>query len=111
MKLQKKIMFDHVRLLEASLDAAVLTPTHSPPLATGVEICQCPAEYNNTSCQDPSIGYYRWYSNSTATSTIVIDLVGKARRCQCNGRSEICDKETGHCLVSVSNEMSNLILS
>lgn len=91
------------RLLEASLDAAVLTPTHSPPLATGVEICECPSEYNNTSCQDPSIGYYRWYNNQTTTitttSTIVIDLVGQARRCQCNGRSEVCERETGYCLV------------
>ncbi|XP_036145001.1 laminin subunit alpha-1 isoform X3 [Monomorium pharaonis] len=90
--------FTKATLLEASLDAAVLMPTHSPPLATGVEICQCPAEYNGTSCQDPSIGFYRWYKNTTATSTIVIDLVGQARRCQCNGRSEVCDRETGYCL-------------
>ncbi|XP_023288824.1 laminin subunit alpha-2 [Orussus abietinus] len=90
--------FQKITLLEASLDAAVLTPTHSPPLATGIEICECPPEYNSTSCQDPSLGYYRWYNNSTATSTIIIELVGEARRCQCNGRSEICDRETGHCL-------------
>ncbi|KAL6255156.1 hypothetical protein P5V15_013489 [Pogonomyrmex californicus] len=90
--------FTRTTLLEASLDAAVLTPTHSPSLATGVEICQCPPEYNGTSCQDPSIGFYRWYKNTTATSTIVIDLVGQARRCQCNGRSEVCDRETGYCL-------------
>nr|XP_012147088.1 PREDICTED: laminin subunit alpha-2 isoform X4 [Megachile rotundata]XP_012147089.1 PREDICTED: laminin subunit alpha-2 isoform X4 [Megachile rotundata] len=90
--------FTRTTLLEATLDAAVLAPTHTPPLATGIEICKCPAEYNSTSCQDPSIGYYRWYKNTTVTSTIVIDLVGEARRCQCNGRSEICDRETGHCL-------------
>nr|XP_034195684.1 laminin subunit alpha-1 isoform X1 [Osmia lignaria] len=90
--------FTKTTLLQASLDAAVLTPTHTPPFATGIEICKCPPEYNSTSCQDPSIGYYRWYKNTTVTSTIVIDLVGEARRCQCNGRSEICDKETGHCL-------------
>lgn len=90
------------RLLEASLDAAVLAPTHSPPLATGVEICQCPPEYNGTSCQDPSIGFYRWYKNTTTTSTIVIDLVGQAKRCQCNGRSDVCDIETGYCTVSIT---------
>ncbi|KMQ97151.1 laminin subunit alpha-1 [Lasius niger] len=90
--------FTKTTLLEASLDAAVLTPTHSPPLAIGVEICECPSEYNGTSCQDPSIGFYRWYKNTTATSTIVIDLVGQARRCQCNGRSDVCDRETGYCL-------------
>ena len=86
-------------LLEASIDAAVLTPTHIPQLAIGIEICQCPLQYNSTSCQDPSIGYYRWYNNTTVTSTIVIDLVGEAKPCQCNGRSDICNIETGHCLV------------
>ncbi|RLU21684.1 hypothetical protein DMN91_006060 [Ooceraea biroi] len=90
--------FTTTTLLEASLDAAILMPTHLPSLATGVEICKCPPEYNGTSCQDPSIGYYRWYKNTTATSTIVIDLVGQARRCQCNGRSDVCERETGHCL-------------
>ncbi|KAG7199623.1 hypothetical protein KM043_014226 [Ampulex compressa] len=90
--------FTRTTLLEASLDAAVLMSTHLPPLATGVEICRCPPEYNSTSCQDPSIGYYRWYKNTTATSTIVIDLVGQAKRCQCSGRSEICNRETGYCM-------------
>ncbi|XP_034944517.1 laminin subunit alpha-1-like isoform X2 [Chelonus insularis] len=89
--------FEEATLLEASLDVASLTPTHLPSLAIGVEICECPAEYNNTSCQDPSIGYYRWHNNVTTTSTIIIDLVGQAQRCQCNGRSEICDIETGYC--------------
>nr|XP_031843946.1 laminin subunit alpha-1 isoform X2 [Nomia melanderi] len=92
------VEFSRATLLEASIDVAVLTPTHTPLFATGVEFCQCPPEYNSTSCQDPSIGYYRWYQNTTVTSTIVIDLVGQAKRCQCNGRSEICDRETGHCL-------------
>ena len=97
------------RLLQASMDAAVLTPTHSPPVATGIEICECPPEYNSTSCQDPSIGFYRWHDNTTnAASTIIIDLVGKAKRCECNGRSEICDTETGHCLVSLIIEITLL---
>ncbi|KZC04266.1 Laminin subunit alpha-1 [Dufourea novaeangliae] len=90
--------FSTATLLEASIDVAIHTPTHTPSFATGVEICKCPPEYNSTSCQDPSIGYYRWYQNTTVTSTIVIDLVGQARRCQCNGRSEVCDRETGYCL-------------
>ncbi|XP_046413773.1 laminin subunit alpha-1-like [Neodiprion fabricii] len=90
--------FTKVVLLEASLDAAVLTPTRSPPFATDVEICKCPSEYTGTSCQDPNIGYYRWCNNEIATSTIVIDLIGQARPCQCNGRSGVCDTETGRCL-------------
>ncbi|XP_014473559.1 PREDICTED: laminin subunit alpha-1 isoform X3 [Dinoponera quadriceps] len=97
-KASDNIEFTRTTLLEASLDAAVLTPTHSPSLAIGVEICECPAEYNGTSCQDPSIGYYRWHMNTTATSTGVLDLVGQARRCQCSGRSDVCDRETGYCL-------------
>ncbi|XP_043600424.1 laminin subunit alpha-1 isoform X4 [Bombus pyrosoma] len=90
--------FIRTTLHEASIDAAVLTPMHIPQLATGVEICKCPPKYNSTSCQDPSIGHYRWYNNTTVTSTIVINLIGEAIPCQCNGRSDICDIETGHCL-------------
>ncbi|CAL7932952.1 unnamed protein product [Xylocopa violacea] len=90
--------FTKTTLLEASLDAAVLTPMHTPSLAISVEICKCPPQYNSTSCQNPSIGYFRWYKNTTVTSTIVIDLVGEARRCQCNRRSDVCDTETGYCL-------------
>ncbi|XP_048508975.1 laminin subunit alpha-1 [Athalia rosae] len=96
-------LFTKVVLLDATLDAAVLTPTRSPPFASDVEICECPPEYNGTSCQDPSIGYYRWYNNKKAISTIVIDLIGQARPCQCNGRSEICEIETGYCLNCTEN--------
>lgn len=100
------LIFD--RLLEASIDAAILTLTHAPPLASGVEQCSCPPEYDGTSCQDPSRGYYRWfesnftssYNVTTTIDTSFVELVGRARRCECNGRSDICDRETGHCLVS-----------
>ncbi|XP_017882648.2 laminin subunit alpha-1 [Ceratina calcarata] len=90
--------FTKTILADASIDVAVLTPTHIPAIATSVEICQCPPQYNSTSCQDPSIGYYRWYKNTTVTSTIVIDLIGEAKPCQCNRRSDVCHIETGHCL-------------
>ena len=33
--------------------AAALRP------AIGVEMCDCPPEFNSTSCQDPGRGYYR----------------------------------------------------
>lgn len=97
--------------MEASLDAAVLTPSHSPPVATGVEICKCPPEYNSTSCQDPSIGYYRWYNNNiiNSKSSAIIELVGHAKQCECSGRSEICDKETGECLVMILLRVSIVI--
>ncbi|XP_078049383.1 wing blister isoform X2 [Augochlora pura] len=90
--------FTKTTLLEASIDTAIQTATYTPSFASSIEICQCPPEYNGTSCQDPSIGYYRWYPNTTVTSTIVIDLIGQAKRCQCNGRTDICNQETGHCL-------------
>ncbi|XP_076279706.1 wing blister isoform X1 [Lasioglossum baleicum] len=90
--------FSKTTLLEASIDTAIRTATYTPSFATSIELCQCPPEYNSTSCQDPSIGYYRWYPNTTVSSTIVIDLIGQAKRCQCSGRTDICDQETGHCL-------------
>lgn len=88
------------RLRDVSLDTGILAPGGPPPLARGVELCDCPPQYNSTSCQDPSIGFYRWYDNNSISSTIVIQLVGEARPCQCNQRSKVCDIETGYCLVS-----------
>lgn len=89
------------RLRDVSLDTGILAPGRPPPLARGVELCDCPPQYNSSSCQDPSIGFYRWYDNNSISSTIVIQLVGEARPCQCNQRSRVCDIETGYCLVSL----------
>lgn len=46
-------------LRDLSLDVA--EPAFEPSLAgtPGVELCECPAKYNASSCQDPSRGYYR----------------------------------------------------
>ena len=91
-------------LLEASIDAAILVSSHSPPMAMGVEQCTCPSEYNGTSCQDPSNGYYRWreFNSSTISDeNNLVELVGRSKPCQCNGRSDVCHLETGHCLVSI----------
>lgn len=63
-----------------------------------VEVCDCPPEYNSSSCQDPSLGYFRYY-NTSASATIIIQTVGEARQCECNGRSDICNVDTGHCKV------------
>ena len=67
-------------------------------IALGVEKCSCPLKYSGLSCQDPGPGYYR---NRTNTYDIdyptIDDLVGHVVPCSCNGRSESCDKETGHC--------------
>lgn len=63
-----------------------------------VEVCDCPPEYNSSSCQDPSLGYFRYYNMSTS-ATIIVQTVGEARQCDCNGRSTICDIDTGSCKV------------
>ena len=72
-------------------------------MAHGIEVCECPAEYNSTSCQNPKLGYYRWYKREYITSTIIIDLIGQAKPCECNGRANICDTESGHCLNCTGN--------
>lgn len=88
------------RLLNVTLDTAIMLPGSPPPLAKGVELCECPRQYNSSSCQNPSIGFYRWYNPYLVNGTIIINLIGEAKPCECNGRSNICDTETGHCLVS-----------
>ena len=61
-------------------------------IALGVEMCDC-----GDSCQDPADGYYRW-RNYTDTSSLE-ELVGRVVPCECNNRTDFCDKETGQCLV------------
>lgn len=86
--------------LEVALPATNTSLTQKN-LAWGVEMCQCPSEYTGGSCQDPNRGYYRRYKYDYVSSTILIDLVGEAQPCQCNGRSDTCDRETGRCTVSI----------
>lgn len=90
--------FSRAVLCDVTLDTGILAPGKPPPLARGVELCDCPPQYNASSCQDPSIGFYRWYDNNSISSTIVIQLVGEARPCQCSQRSRVCNIETGYCL-------------
>ncbi|KAK6631889.1 hypothetical protein RUM44_006919 [Polyplax serrata] len=87
--------FNKAVLRDVSLDTAAAST--GLELAGGVELCECPPEYNSTSCQDPSIGFFRWYDKDVNTATILIQLVGEARPCDCNNRSTTCDIETGFC--------------
>lgn len=76
------------------LSPQILSVTHS------VELCECPDQYSSSSCQNPSIGYYRYYDNqTTAVSTIIIQVIGDAVPCNCNGFSSVCDVNSGACLV------------
>ena len=81
-----------------SLDVARPSSPGSPRQAVGVEQCECPPEYGGTSCQDPGRGYYRQYKAGYVESEIIIDLVGDSVPCQCNGRADSCESDTGHCL-------------
>lgn len=81
------------------IDTAIPVRGQLSPLAMSVEMCNCPDQYNATSCQDPSSGFYipppSWKNISK-----YIDLIGEALPCKCNGRSDTCDKDTGFCTVS-----------
>ncbi|BES88583.1 laminin subunit [Nesidiocoris tenuis] len=94
--------FVEARLREVTLDTAIAFPTTRAPSTTGIELCECPKNYNATSCQNPSLGFYRWRSGEV-TSTIIIDLIGEAKPCECNNRSSTCDMETGKCLDCADN--------
>ena len=54
-----------------------------------------------------SSGHYRWYKKNYIVSTIIIDLVGEARRCECSGRSETCNSETGVCQVMLRTRLKH----
>lgn len=94
------IIFYHYSLKDVTLDTATMTTKKTNHLTASqiVEVCDCPPEYNSSSCQDPSSGYFRYF-NTSASATIIIQTVGEARQCECNGRSTICDVDTGHCKV------------
>ncbi|XP_017881365.1 laminin subunit alpha [Ceratina calcarata] len=69
----------------------VTTEAYSPQysLASSVEQCQCPPNYQGLSCEECAPGYYRVESGPHG---------GYCVRCECNGHSDICDVDTGICL-------------
>lgn len=89
-----------LRLSNVSLDLAREISGKPPPRALSVEKCECPKEYEGTSCQNPNTGYFRYFPKPTDRNVTWIDLsIGKAKPCECNGLSQTCDRETGFCLV------------
>lgn len=92
---------DFHRLSNVSLDVAKGIAGKPPPRALSVEKCECPKEYEGTSCQNPNTGYFRYFPNPFEQNVTWIDVaVGKAKPCDCNGLSSDCDRETGYCIVN-----------
>ena len=62
------------------------------PIARSIEVCSCPPNYAGTSCETCARGFFKQYggTNGAHSYTCV--------PCQCNGQSDMCDVETGHCL-------------
>lgn len=61
-------------------------------LARTIEVCSCPPNYAGTSCETCAQGYYKQYSGTNGAHSYT------CVPCQCNGQSDMCDVETGHCL-------------
>ncbi|XP_050725715.1 laminin subunit alpha-like isoform X5 [Eriocheir sinensis] len=78
------------RLFSVSLDVPVTDgQVSSARQAVSVERCQCPSNYEGSSCEDCARGYYRAQRGPYG---------GYCVPCQCNGHSDVCDRETGRCL-------------
>ncbi|XP_070560391.1 basement membrane-specific heparan sulfate proteoglycan core protein-like isoform X2 [Ptychodera flava] len=75
-------------LSDISLDVAIPEST-GQPRATLVEDCQCPEGYGGLSCEDCASGYHRIRNNQ---------FLGSCIPCDCNGKSEQCDANTGVCM-------------
>lgn len=100
-KATETVQFTNVSLSNVSLDVGRYFKGRPPPRALSVEKCECPKEYEGTSCQDPNVGYFRYFGPPHDPEFSWIDrVVGTAKPCECNGLSSVCERETGHCLVS-----------
>ncbi|XP_023289722.1 laminin subunit alpha, partial [Orussus abietinus] len=75
-------------LTQVSLDVTTGTYRHNGVLASGVEQCQCPPNYQGLSCEECAPGYYRVQSGPYG---------GYCVKCQCNGHADTCDVATGVC--------------
>lgn len=96
-----KMNLNFFRLSNVTLETAIFISGSKNNLAIGVEVCQCPEMYEGTSCQNPADGYYRYKETMSETSHMNYEiLIGKSVKCECNNRSNRCDKETGYCEVN-----------
>ncbi|XP_034947491.1 laminin subunit alpha [Chelonus insularis] len=77
-----------VSLSDVTLDIATKEYSPGSVLASSVEQCQCPPNYQGLSCEECAPGYYRVESGPYGGSCV---------RCQCNGHADTCDVKTGIC--------------
>ena len=84
-------------LSDVMLDIATSDGTGS--LARNVEQCECPPNYRGTSCEECAHGYYRARTGP---------YLGACVPCQCNNKADICDPQTGECVVSQSDSEINI---
>ncbi|XP_076315805.1 laminin subunit alpha-like [Tachypleus tridentatus] len=78
-----------VRLATVMLDAAVEGPIADSLQAFRVERCQCPEQYQGTSCEECAPRYYRSKTGP---------YLGFCQECQCNNHADSCDVNTGECM-------------
>ncbi|XP_071537849.1 laminin subunit alpha isoform X2 [Panulirus ornatus] len=87
------------RLYNVSIDVPTADwPGPAARPALSVELCQCPLNYEGSSCEDCANGYYRAQRGPYG---------GYCVPCQCNGHADICDKETGKCLNCLHNTVGD----
>lgn len=107
MSLQRKILikfpFYFTSLSDVSLDQAIYVQGASNHHAVQIEQCECRTIHNGSSCQDPGNGYYRLRPPSPDDISQFEQFIGLVVPCDCSGRSDICDKETGQCLNCQNN--------
>ncbi len=73
---------------EPDMESDIDTQTMRP--AKTVERCECPTSYRGLSCESCQSGYYKLKGTKTGSFTCV--------PCNCNGRADTCDEETGECM-------------
>ena len=89
-----------VSLTDVQMDTA--TPNGNGALARNVEQCQCPPNYQGTSCEQCAPGYYRSKTGP---------YLGICVPCECNGKADVCNPETGACEVSSMTILNASIIS